>query len=113
MKVKVKETGEVIEVYLDMNAIPVMETGATRLYRDNSGKRYLNTELDFVNVNNVDWEMIRINASIAAMQGIVSAVSPERFTIRISETAVAEASVEYADALIHELKKKGGENEIK
>lgn len=60
--------------------------------------------------DNTDWEKIRIQASIAAMQGMMAAISPERFTVRISADAVARASVEYADALIEELKK-GGNND--
>lgn len=36
----------------------------------------------------------------------MSSISSERFTLRINENAVAKASIEYADALIEELKKR-------
>lgn len=50
----------------------------------------------------VDWNKVRIQASIAAMQAILS---DDRRTGTIEEMAFA--SVEYADALIEELKKEG------
>jgi len=40
-----------------------------------------------------------------AMQGLLNATSVERFTLRIKPSAIAEAAVEYADALIAELEK--------
>lgn len=53
-----------------------------------------------------DWEKIRTQAAISAMQAIISAtVSNDRFSLRISEEAVLMAAVGYADALINELRK--------
>lgn len=52
----------------------------------------------------IDWEQRRFELTKAAMQGMMAAISPERFTVRISEEAVAEASVKYADAVIYVLK---------
>lgn len=52
------------------------------------------------------WEKIRIQASIAAMQGIMSATSSEIVTARTEPKVIAEYAVEYADALIDELKNK-------
>lgn len=54
----------------------------------------------------INWEEIRIKAAIASMEGMMMAISPERFTIKIKPEVVAKASVEYADALIKELKNK-------
>lgn len=52
----------------------------------------------------IDWEQRRYELTKAAMQGMMAAISPERFTVRIDEKAVAKASREYADAVIEELK---------
>jgi len=40
-----------------------------------------------------------------AMQGLLNATSVERFTLRIKPSTIAEAAIEYADALITELGK--------
>lgn len=40
-----------------------------------------------------------------AMQGLLNATSVERFSLRIKPESIAEAAVEYADALIDELNK--------
>ena len=61
-----------------------------------------------------DWEQVRIQAAIAAMQGILAnKYIAYRFTDgcstrekTISETRLSYESVVYADALIEELKKK-------
>lgn len=100
MKAKVKETGEVIEVHINKCAIPVQDCGASSIYLGDNGKTYLDTELDFLNVY-PDWQQVRIQASIAAMQGILS---NERRIANMEDTA--SSSVMYADALIEELKKK-------
>lgn len=100
MKAKLKKTGEIIEVTFSQS-----KQFLHSFYKDDNGNEYINDDLDF-NVPAPNWEQIRIQAAIAAMQGMMAAISPERFTVRISEEAVAKASVEYADSLIKELKKK-------
>lgn len=104
MKAKVKATGKVIDVTLNKCAMPVQGSGATSIYEGEKGKTYIDTELDFIHLY-PDWQQVRIQAAIAAMQGMMADITPERFTIRINEKAVAKASVEYADALIEELKR--------
>lgn len=49
----------------------------------------------------------RLKIAAMAMQGLLNATSVERFTLRISPEAIAEAAFEYADALIN-MNKKGG-----
>lgn len=49
----------------------------------------------------------RLHIAAMAMQGLLNATSVERFTLRISPKAIAEAAFEYADALIN-MNKKGG-----
>lgn len=102
MKARVISTGKIVDVTLNKNMQPMLETGATRVYTSSDGTSYLNTELDFVNAY-PDKQQIRVQASIAVMQGMMVAISPERFTCRPNAKAVAKASVEYADALIEEL----------
>ena len=111
MKAKIKQTGEIIEVekIIEYSEIPGTPYGSDyEYYKDVDNKKsYNEDELDFINIY-LDWQQIRIQAAIAAMQGIMSSISSERFTLRINENGVAKASIEYADALIAELKK-GGE----
>lgn len=51
-----------------------------------------------------DWNKLRIEFAGKAMQGLLNATSIERFTLRIKPSTIAEASLEYADALIKKLK---------
>lgn len=53
----------------------------------------------------INWEQRRYEAASAAMQGLLNATSVERFTLRIKPSVIAQCAVEYADALIEELKK--------
>lgn len=89
MKAKIKETGEIVEV--------------ENLYDDGTAlvgdMFYKVSELDFDSV--IDWEQIRIRASIAAMQGLLSNSRRWGFPEETVKT-----SIEYADALIEELKKR-------
>lgn len=103
MKAKVKATGQVINVEIDMNIQPVAGNDISYVFRDRDGRIYYGNDLDFKNLY-PDWQQVRVQASIAAMQGMMAAISPERFTVRISEKAVANASIGYADALIERLK---------
>lgn len=52
----------------------------------------------------------RLEIATDAMQGLLNATSVERFTLRIKPEAIAQAAVEYADALINELNKKKDEH---
>lgn len=59
------------------------------------------TYLTITDYSNIDWQQVRIQASIAAMQGFVT--SDKFFTSEMKE--LAKWSVGQADALIEELKK--------
>ena len=50
----------------------------------------------------IDWQQIRIQASIAAMKGLIS--NPDDFTTNQSPSGIAKKSVMFADALVKELK---------
>ena len=55
----------------------------------------------------IDWQQVRIQAAIAALNGITSSGSFEQHTL---EDVIAECMT-LADALIEELQKKGGQDE--
>lgn len=50
----------------------------------------------------VDWQQIRIQASIAAMKGLIS--NPDDFITNQSPSGIAKKSILFADALVKELK---------
>lgn len=104
MRAKVKATGEVVEATLNKCSVPVAGSGSRSVYDCSDGKRYFDTDLDFINVY-PDWQQIRIQASIAAMNGLLTGTSSERYTLRISPEKIAKDANEYADALIKELQK--------
>ena len=69
------------------------------------------TEQKTINIE-PDWQLIRINASIAAMQGIISNSHPEDYHyqshcryLKETTSSITTRAVAYADALIKELQK--------
>lgn len=102
MKAKVKATGKVVEVTINKCAVPVQGYGASSVYAGDDGKTYFDTELDFTHVY-PDWQQVRIQAAIAAMQGFCANSNPEMVSMNILKTA--ELSIKQADYLIEELKK--------
>ena len=53
-------------------------------------------------LNTIDWQQIRIQASIEAMKGLIS--NPDDFTTNQSPSGIAKKSISFADALVKELK---------
>ena len=108
MKAKVKATGEVIDVEIDKCAVPVIGNGASYVYLGSNGKAYLDIQLDFINVY-PDWQHVKVQAAIAAMQGFYSNTDILRIaksdTKDKPSTVIAKIAVEQANALIEELKK--------
>lgn len=104
MKAKVKATGEVVEAKINTNIVPVCGGSAKSFYDCSDGNTYLDTDLDFNNVY-PDWQQIRIQVAISAMNGLLTGTSAERYTMRIKPEKIAEDAKEYADALIKELQK--------
>lgn len=90
MIARIKETGKLIDV------VPYGDEFA-QLFPEGDFKVYTKDELDFR--VDVDWEQVRIQASIAAMQTVDDHVS--------TVEELAARCVRYADALVAELKKKG------
>lgn len=84
-------------------------------------KRDIEKELNNTDIADTDWQQVRIQAAMYAMQGMLA--NPQTFEqiehderykeIRGGDKVqlVAMASVMYADALVAELQKKGGQDE--
>lgn len=96
MKAKLKATGEVIILNEKVSLIDY----ARGIYRDTSGNKYHNEELDFMeeeNKDQIDWEQRRYE------------IAKECFAVLMNDEMAlkdaAKLSVEQADALIAELKK--------
>lgn len=108
MKAKVKATGKVVEVQkiIEYSEKPGTSFGGDyEYYIDEVNKKtYNETELEFEDVY-PDWQQVRIQAAISAMNGLLTGTSAERYTLRISPEQIAKDANEYADALIKELQK--------
>lgn len=61
---------------------------------------------DLWNNNNTDWQALRNQAAIAAMQGALANCYLYNVSNHIPCSSIAKQSVLYADALVEELKKK-------
>lgn len=113
MKAKIRKTGEIVEIIsysgnTDRNNILDKVS-----YIDSNGIEHPREELnfywDFEVIPNekenpfsmTDWNQVRIQASIGAMQAILGS----KFNYDNYKDVAAHAAVEYADALIKELKK--------
>ena len=80
---------------------------------DKSFETYFSAKRNNINengVDKVDWQRIRIQAAISAMQGIISNegllddIDKLSKDVKSARTRTAKISVEYADALVKELK---------
>ena len=115
MKKRIRKTGEIVDVITYYNLLgPERNDTDTVSYVDSKGEEHhkekgLNLSWDFEDVEEVlstdiDWEQVRIKASISALQGFASNPNSTSAT----DEELAKWSVNTADALIAELKK-GGE----
>ena len=117
MKKRIRETGEIVNVMAWSNLLGAERSSLdTVSYIDSKGNecvrvKGLNLAWDFEDVEEVlstdiDWEKVRINAAISALQGFAS--NPHDKCVDADTGALARWGVGAADALISELKK-GGE----
>lgn len=90
MKAKIRKTGEIVDVTRNKHGV----------YVDENRVGYTLNDLDFGNEENEHWQNIRERASIAAMQGLLSN-SRKKGLVK----EYVEAAIDYANALIEELKK--------
>lgn len=104
MKARIKSNGHIVNVHETGERV-ISKNGIERTYisDDCSGIYYTQSELEFLQTNDedtIDWNQVRIQAAIAAMQGQLSNVS-----LYNELEQLAEYSVKCADALVAELKK--------
>lgn len=99
MKAKVKCTNEIVEVKPKGTSTTIHMNCSEFVSED--GRIFPSIYLDII--NEVDWEQVRIQAAISAMQGMYS----NKEFDSLSFDRIAQKAVNQADALIAELKKKG------
>ena len=113
MKKRIRKTGEIVDVISCNNCTNTARNSELDWvsYIDSKGMEHehekrLNIYWDFEDVEeasstDIDWEQVRIKASISALQGFAA-------SLQIASTdTLARWSVGAADALISELKKGG------
>ena len=116
MKARIKSNGHIVNVHETGERV-ISKNGIERTYisDDCSGIYYSQSELEFIQKpkDDTDWNQVRIQAAIAAMQGMVDGQVHTSSKIALSENikTMAVKSVMCADALVAELKKKGGNDE--
>lgn len=66
-----------------------------------------------IDIKGYDNNMNRLQVATAAMQGLLTATSGEKITLRVKSLAIAKEAVTYADALLAEINGKGGGDERK
>lgn len=93
MRARIRATGEILEI-LDIGV-------SGKYFYLSNDKKYSRNELEFLS-ETIDWQHYRIQAAIAALNGITSSGSFEQHTL---EDVIAECMI-LADTLIEELKKK-------
>ena len=82
---------------------------------DGDYKVYIKQELEFPE-DRFDWQQVRIQAAIAAMQGMIvsdayanteisNSYTGEKKRVKWDENKIAKAAIAHADALVAELKK--------
>lgn len=101
MKVKVKDTGEIVDVKFATHPNPAVDE--TYWWCKDKQESYHKSELDFMGAD-INWEQRRYEIAKDVMNGLLSAqtwVNPEFKTIEAAKLAVV-----FADELIEKLKKK-------
>ena len=91
MKARIKKTGEIVDVTRNKYG----------LYVDETYVGYHLSELDFGNEEDEHWQDVRERAAIAALNGLLSNPDDQGRIITFAKEAV-----EYADALVKQLKGK-------
>ena len=131
MKKRIRKTGEIVDVitYNDCSSKTKRKKYDYVSYIDSNGtphylERGLNIYWDFEDVEeeltkNIDWEQVRIDAAMTAMNGILTNDELQSLAFdgrrdknnREIPVYVSEMAVSFADALIAELKKGGKDHE--
>lgn len=119
MKKRLRKTGEIVDVIAYSNPYGSIrdDMDCVLYYIDSKGTKHhgerLNLSWDFEDVEEeltkeIDWEQVRIDASIAALKGFSS--NPHNQMVDAPIQKLSEWAVKAADALITELKR-GGKDE--
>lgn len=110
MKARIRKTGEVVEIISYSSLTTRDETLDNVAYIDSQGKEHprepLNFYWDFETITDekentfstTDWNQVRVQASIGAMQVILGRTNYYEYK------EIAEQAVGYANALVKELK---------
>lgn len=126
MKARIRKTGEIVEVITYSSSTHRLEHLDAVSYIDSKGVEHDREKLNFYwdfeqlpdvkedNFPNTDWNQVRIQAAIAAMQGLCNSCHDD--VIREIQkqndlersSVIGFLSVRIADAFVKELKKKGG-----
>lgn len=119
MKVRLLKNNLCADIAVDtvLDVIPGMEVDAEGVFNIPAGMCYLcktpsgklryvlATNVEIVDASTIDWEQVRIQAAIAAMQGVFASKD-----IDLYRDDVVKIAVIYADSLIEELKIERNEN---
>lgn len=97
MKARIKKTGEII----NLAEYAKIELDVCDSFGNPIELKPEDVELIQEKTDNTDWNQVRIQASIAAMQALRSNTGYNQF----SDIEIAKFSVNYANALVEELKK--------
>lgn len=111
MKARIRKTGEIVEIISYSSFTTRNEILDNVIYIDSQGKEHSREPLNFYwdfevipdekknSFSTIDWNQVRIQASINAIQVILGKYNYDTYK------DVAAHAVEYANALIEELKK--------
>ena len=94
--VKVKATGDIVDVDISV------AVAGNPLYTTSGGVTYLGDDIESAEP---DWQQVRIQAAIAAMQAELSNSNNKFMMCEDKKAIIAKRAVRQADALIVELKK--------
>lgn len=97
MKARIKKTGEII----NLAEYAKIELDVCDSFGNPIELKPEDVELIQEKTDNTDWNQVRIQAAIAAMQALRSNTGYNQF----SDVEIAKFSVNYAHALVEELKK--------
>lgn len=124
MKAKIRKTGEIVEIISYCGSTARSEVLDSVSYIDSNGVEHDRESFNFYwdferleeKTDNTDWNQVRIQAAIVAMQGIISNAHQTDYRhgtyceYKDGCSDIAKQSVWYADALIKELKRKEDES---
>ena len=102
MKVKIKSTGEIIEVYKDMH------DDFRRFFVDikDNTKTYELEDIELINEDSIDWEQRRYESAKSAMNSLLCSSSWQKIREDgFRPNILVDDAIMYADELIRQLKK--------